>query len=130
MFNSIWYTNLIRPALSPPSWVFSPVWTFLYILIFISLACYIKSKSKNEDKKLGYCFFIIQMFLNLIWTPVFFGLKSISGAFAVIILLDIFVILTIYKFFKSSKIAGLLLIPYFIWIIFATYLNLGYMLLN
>ena len=128
MYNSSWYMNLIRPYLAPPNWIFAPVWTFLYVIIFASLALFILSDA--VDKKIGYTFFIIQMLLNILWTPVFFGLKSILGALIVVILLDIFVFLTMYKFFQASKLAGLLLIPYFIWILFATYLNIGYLILN
>ena len=128
MLNSIWYSNLIKPALTPPNWVFAPIWTILYILIFISLAVYINSYSKA--KFFCYLFFTIQMLLNIIWMPVFFGQKSLLGGLITIILLDIFLCLTIYKFFKVSKIAGIILIPYFLWTIFATYLNLGYIILN
>jgi len=128
MFNSSWYLNLIKPSFSPPNWLFAPVWTVLYVLIFASLAIYINSE--NTDKKWGYIFFVIQMLLNIIWSPVFFGLQSLSFGLIVIILLDTFVILTIIKFFQVSKIAGILLIPYLLWIIFATYLNVGYLILN
>ena len=128
MFSSSWYMNLIKPQFSPPDWVFAPMWSFLYVSIFASLALYINSY--GENKTLGYVFFVIQMLLNIIWTPVFFGLQSIQGGLIVVILLDIFVFLTMYKFFQCSKIAGLVLIPYFIWIMFATYLNVGYLILN
>ena len=128
MFNSIWYENLIKPEFSPPNWIFAPAWTFLYISIFASLAFYINCSDENKNH--GYILFIIQMFLNIVWTPIFFGLKNITGALIVIILLDIFVFLMMYKFFQSSKLAGLILIPYFIWILFATYLNIGYAILN
>ena len=128
MYNSIWYQNLTRPALSPPNWIFTPIWSILYILIFTSLAIYIQSYV--PDKKIGYVYFIIQMLLNIFWSPVFFGLKNIIGALTIVILLDIFVILTIIKFFQASKIAGIILIPYLIWILFATYLNFGYLILN
>lgn len=128
MYNSTWYTNLAKPVFSPPNWVFTPVWGFLYITLFSSLAFYIYGF--GENKNLGYLFFIIQMLLNVIWSPVFFGLKSILGALIIVILLDVFVILTIWKFFQVSKIAGILLIPYLIWILFATYLNIAYLILN
>ena len=128
MFNSIWYQNLIKPDFSLPDWVFAPVWAVLYVLIFLALAFYINSEGENKNQ--GYTFFIMQMLLNIIWTPVFFGMKSILGGLVIIILLDIFVFLTMYKFFQSSKIAGFLLLPYFIWLIFATYLNIGYFILN
>ncbi len=128
MFNSTWYLNLTKPLFSPPNWIFAPVWSFLYVSIFSSLAVYIYSF--GENKNIGYLFFIMQMILNMIWSPIFFGLKSILGALIVVILLDIFVILTIWKFFEVSKIAGIMLIPYLLWIMFATYLNIAYLILN
>ena len=129
MFNSIWYQSLNRPFLSPPAWIFMPMWTILYITIFISLIFYAKS-NKLQDKKWGYTLFILQMLANFAWSPVFFGLKNIPFALAIIILLDILVLFNIIEFYKNSKIAGFLLIPYFIWILFATYLNFGYLILN
>ncbi len=128
MFNSIWYENLTRPFLSPPRWVFAPVWGFLYLTIFISFVLYFLKKDKNKLK--GYIYFSIQIILNLLWTPAFFGAKNILLALIIIILLDIFLILTIKNFYPTSKIASLLLIPYLIWTLFATYLNFSYFILN
>ena len=128
MFNSIWYENLTRPFLSPPRWVFAPVWGFLYLTIFISFVLYFLKKDKNKRK--GYIYFSIQIILNLLWTPAFFGAKNILLALIIIILLDIFLILTIKNFYPVSKIASLLLIPYLIWTLFATYLNFSYFILN
>ena len=128
MFNSAWYLSLIKPSFSPPNWLYAPVWTLLYILIFASLVFYLSADSPY--KKTGTLFFSIQMFLNIIWPPVFFGLKSILGGLIVVILLDIFIVLTIWKFYQCFKIAGIVLIPYLIWVLFATYLNIGYLILN
>ena len=128
MFNSEWYNSLTRPFLAPPDWIFAPVWSILYLLMFGSLATYIFSY--GENKLLGYLYFIIQLCLNFLWSPIVFGARNIGFALAIIIVLDIFVILTIRKFYSISKIAGILLIPYLIWIIFATYLNIGYFVLN
>lgn len=129
MFNSIWYQTLNRPFLSPPAWIFAPVWTLLYIIIFISLIFYAKSYNTG-DKKWGYILFLLQMLVNFAWTPVFFGLKNIAFALAIVILLDTLVLFNIIEFYKKSKTAGFLLIPYFIWVLFATYLNFGYLILN
>ena len=128
MFNSDWYNNLNKPFLSPPNSVFMPVWSILYLMIFISLILYLKGGVKN--KITGIIFFSIQMILNLSWTGVFFGLQNIKAALVVIVLLWIFILLTITSFFKHSKIAALLLVPYFIWVSFAVYLNISYFLLN
>ena len=128
MFNSVWYNNLIKPLFSPPKFLFAPIWTILYITILISFILFFKEK--NEDKIFGYLYFSLQFFLNLIWSPIFFGLKNIGFALLIIVLLDIFVYLNIKEFYRISKISGLILIPYFIWILYATYLNFGYFVLN
>lgn len=128
MYNSEWYNSLISPTLAPPNWVFAPVWTILYITIFLALLFYIIKKSENKLE--GYTYFTIQLFLNLIWSPAFFVLQNIQAAMIIILLLDLFVILTIRRFYLVSKTAGILLIPYLAWIIFATYLNAGYLILN
>jgi len=128
MFKTEWYYNLIKPAFAPPDLVFRPVWIILYITIFISLFLYIKAPYKN--KSFGYILFFTQLLLNLMWTPIFFIMHNIAYALFIIVLLDIFVLLTIKSFYKINKYSGLLLIPYFIWILFATYLNMGYLILN
>jgi len=128
MFDSIWYNSLIKPPFAPPSWVFTPAWIFLYVTIFVSLILYVLAPA--QDKKAGYIYFSIQLILNFLWAPVFFGLKNILAALFVIILLDIFTIFTIQKFYSVSKIAGGILLPYLFWLIFATYLNFGYLILN
>ena len=128
MFKSVWYYNLTKPPLAPPDWIFPPVWSILYFSMLVALLLYLFKPAQN--KKSGYIYFAVQLILNLLWTPVFFYLQNIVLALIVIILLDIFVILTIKSFYKVSKISGLILIPYLIWILFATYLNIGYLVLN
>jgi len=128
MFDFLWYKNLAKPPLSPPDWIFTPVWIVLYILIFASLALYFVRKAEN--KKSGYIYYFAQLLLNFIWFPIFFWMQNIKLAFVDIILLVIFVILTIYKFYSVSKFSGLILVPYLLWIIFAAYLNAGILFLN
>ena len=128
MFKSVWYHNLIKPPLAPPDWIFPPVWLILYFTMLMALLLYIFKPAKN--KKLGYIYFIAQLIFNLLWTPSFFYLQNIVLALIVVIFLDIFVVLALKSFYKVSKISGLILIPYLIWILFATYLNIGYFVLN
>ena len=128
MFKSVWYYNLLKPLFTPPNWIFLPVWSILYFTMLVALLLYIFKPAQN--KKLGYIYFAIQLILNILWTPAFFYLKNIILALIVIIFLDIFVVLTIKSYYKVSKISGLILIPYLIWILFATYLNIGYLILN
>lgn len=117
-----WYELIKKPFFTPPDWVFSPVWTILYILMGISLFL-ILNAANSKQKKHGIIFFAIQLVLNGLWSIVFFGLRSILGAFIIIIFLLAFIILTIFKFYQVSKPAGYILIPYLIWVSYATVLN-------
>jgi len=128
MFNSIWYNSLTKPPFAPPAWVFAPAWTFLYITIFVSLILYFITPAQN--KKEGYLYFSIQLVLNFLWVPAFFGLKNMALALLLLILTDIFTIFTVKKFYFVSKVASAILLPYLLWLIFATYLNFGYLILN
>ena len=129
MFGSIWYSNLTKPILTPPAWVFAPVWIILYGMILVSVLLY--SITASREKKLsGYVYLIIHMIFNLLWSPVFFLLHKIGIAFVVIMFMDFTAVLMTVKFFKISKISGTILFPYIIWIFFATYLNLKIYLLN
>ena len=129
MYNSVWYNSLTKPFLTPPAFVFPPVWIFLYTTLLIALILY-SVKFSRAGKLRGYIYFIIQLLLNLAWSPAFFIMKNIGLALFIIILLDIYVLLTIFRFYKVSKTAGIILIPYFIWILFATYLNAGFFVLK
>ena len=128
MYNSEWYQNLIQPPLAPPNWVFPPVWMLLYLMMFGALVLY--SLKRDEEKKSGYIFFVIQLFLNLIWSPIFFRAQNIGLAFLIVVFMDIFIFLTVREFYRASKFSGTLLIPYQLWVLFATYLNAGYLILN
>lgn len=128
MYNSLWYNSLTKPFLSPPNWIFAPVWFILYFTILISLILYIIKPAEN--KGLGYFYFAMQLILNFLWSPVFFAAQNIAFALVIVVLLDIFILLTILKFYSVSRVSGLILIPYFLWSLFATYLNLAYLLLN
>lgn len=124
-----WYSVLIQPPLKPPAWLFAPVWTILYIAMGVALFLYAR-KQTIKNKSWGFVLFFTQLLVNLSWSPAFFGLKNIGLALALVILLDILVLLNILEFYKVSKSAARCLIPYFIWILFATYLNLGIFILN
>lgn len=128
---SNWYNNLEKPAFTPPNWVFAPVWITLYALMGISFFLIWKNySSKNRNVKLAIILFFVQLFLNVIWSPVFFGFKQIFGGLIIILLLFIAILLTILQFYKVSKPAALLLIPYLIWVGYATVLNFYILRLN
>ena len=129
MQNLIWYNTLVQPEFTPPAWVFPPVWTVLYLTMLISVILFV-IKPAFDSIKSGYILFFSQLIVNLLWSPVFFYLKNPPGALFIILILDILVFLNILSFIKISKAAGLILLPYFVWIIFATYLNLGFVLLK
>ena len=129
MLDFSWYSLLVKPYMTPPAWIFTPVWTLLYLLMLIALFLYLRKKH-YKSKGLGYILFFMQLLINMIWPVAFFGMKNIGFALALIFLLDTLVLFNILEFSKISKSAGRCLIPYFIWILFATYLNFGYFVLN
>ena len=121
------YNNLQKPFLTPPSILFPIVWTFLYILMGISYGILEVKKLNTPEINFIYYF---QLFVNALWSIFFFTLEWRLFAFLWIILLDILVIIMIIKFYQKNKTAGLLQIPYLLWVLFATYLNLAIYLLN
>ena len=129
MKNIAWYDSLNKPFLNPPEWVFTPVWIILYIMIATSFFLFLRG-GITKQKKLALTFFIIQLILNFLWVPAFFWMQNIPLAFIIIAFLYIFLLLTIITFFKHSKLASILLIPYLLWISFAAYLNFGFLVLN
>jgi tryptophan-rich sensory protein len=126
--SSSWYIALAKPALNPPSSIFGPVWVVLYLLMGISL--WLVWKSSSSKKKSGLWLFAVQLLLNTIWSPIFFGAHAIGSALGVIVLLWAAILLTILMFKKASKIAGWLLVPYILWVSFAVYLNFSIWMLN
>jgi len=127
--DDFWFSTLNKPYLSPPDWVFTPVWTFLYVTIAISFILFLKTGNLKE-KLFPITVFVIQLILNFIWGPVFFGMENIALALIIVLALLLSIGLTIFLFFRYSKVASLILIPYFLWVSFATYLNVGYFILN
>lgn len=125
-FNSVntWYVTLNKPFFNPPPWIFAPVWTILYLLMGISL--YLVWGTKKVNLK----WFWIQLALNSLWSIIFFGLKNPMFAFVEIILLWLAILMTIKSFWKYNKTASWLLLPYLLWVTFASILNLSIVLLN
>lgn len=113
------YAVLAKPAFFPPAWIFAPVWTVLYLLM--GIAAYLVWKKEGFGKPL--VLFLIQLVLNLLWTPIFFYFHLYLLAFIEIIVLILAVLMTILSFAKRSKPAALLMLPYLLWILFASILN-------
>lgn len=124
-----WYPTLIKPAFTPPSWLFGPVWSGLYTTIGIALFLAINA-ANHPLFKWSLTVFIFQMALNALWSVVFFGRKSIEGGLVIILLLWISIMANIVLFSYLSKTAAALLVPYVLWVTFAAGLNLAIWLLN
>lgn len=116
-----WYALLSKPSFSPPNWIFAPVWLALYLMMGISL--YVNWVSKKKGAKSNVRLFFIHLFFNFIWTPVFFGAKNLGLALVIIVIIWILIIEMIRKFWSINKTSSLLLIPYLLWVSFATLLN-------
>lgn len=124
------YSRIETPPLSPPGWIFPVVWTILYTLMGVSFYLVWNSNAAIFEKKQAFWVYAIQLFLNFIWSPIFFNMRAYLIAFIVLLALWGFVLAMIIKFYKISKLAGILQIPYLIWLTFAGYLNLAIYLLN
>ncbi len=124
-----WYTALNKPPLTPPAQYFPIAWGILYTLMAISFFI-VLSKPHSKDKYTAVYLFLAQLMFNFVWSYVFFEMKSIGIALLDVIILLILVSFTIFYFNKISKFAAILMIPYLLQVIFATYLNAGIMILN
>ena len=124
-----WYVHLNKPWFNPPNIIFGPVWTVLYILMGIALYLIWRLPVSAERNRAMLLFFV-QLVLNFAWSFIFFSLHQIGWALVDIICLSISIIATIYSFFSLSKKAGWLLLPYIVWVIFATILNFSIWQLN
>ena len=119
----------VAPSIAPPAWLFGPVWTTLYLLIATS--GYRTSYLKSSDlKSIALGLWALQMCLNTLWTPVFFGAFDLKGAFAIIVMLWLTITAYILVSFRIDKASSYLFMPYWAWVSFATALNFAYILAN
>lgn len=125
-----WYASLIKPSWAPPNWLFGPVWTTLYVLIGVAFFLVWSKGLNRKDVQLALVIFAIQLILNLFWSIVFFGYESIFGGLIVIVFLWVSILVTIIVFYRISKPAGFLLVPYIVWVNIAGYLNYTVYILN
>lgn len=116
-----WYPTLAKPWFTPPSWVFGPVWTALYVTM--GVAAFLVWRRRGEGRGAALVAFGVQLALNALWSPAFFGLRSVAAGMAVISLLLIAVAVTTLLFFRQSRAAGFLMLPYLAWTSFATLIN-------
>jgi benzodiazapine receptor len=125
-----WYVTLQKPTFTPPNWVFGPVWASLYALMGVAVFLIWRRGLQQDGVKAAFIIFWVQLVLNLMWSIVFFGLHSILGGVVVIIALWALVLITILRFFKISRVAGGLLVPYIVWLSIASALNVSIYMLN
>lgn len=118
-----WYTTLKKPPFTPPNWLFGPVWITLYVMMGVSLFLVWREGLKDRKVRVALSIFGVQLALNTVWSMVFFGLRSPLVGLIEISVLWIAIVLTILYLFRVSATAGLLLIPYILWVSFAAVLN-------
>ena len=124
-----WYATLNRPSFNPPSWIFGPVWTTLYILMGISFFLIWKQEASKVRNR-AILIFLLQLLLNFAWSFIFFYFNMIGLALVEIILLWISIVMMLVVFYKIKPIASYINIPYLLWVTFATVLNASYYILN
>jgi translocator protein len=126
-----WYAGLVKPSFNPPSWVFGPVWTTLYAMMAVAAwRVWIADRADGAERQMALAFFWLQLLLNAIWSPVFFGLERPGLALIVIVLMWLAIAVTTIRFFRIDRVAGWLFVPYLCWVTFATVLNAAIFRLN
>ena len=125
-----WYATLIKPSFAPPNWLFGPAWTLLYFLMGVAFyLIWIQDWKKKKVRTAGV-FFLAQLGLNFIWSPIFFGLRAPELGLITIIAMWVLILMTMKRFYPLSKPAFYLLVPYILWVSFATILNGAIVVLN
>jgi tryptophan-rich sensory protein len=125
-----WYVSLKKPFFTPPDWMFAPVWIILYILMGFAAFLVWRKGCHQKQTRSALILFGVQLILNALWSFMFFGLRSPLAGLIEISILSVAILLTLQSFLQISRVAGLLLIPYFLWVAFASGLNLSIWVLN
>jgi translocator protein len=125
-----WYAELIKPSFNPPNWIFGPVWTTLYIVMGVALYLIWQQGLGKSFVKNSFILFVVQLVLNAAWSIAFFGMQNTGLALLVIALLWVSILILIIRFYKINKLASYLLIPYILWVSFASVLNFSIWQLN
>jgi len=125
-----WYAGLRKPWFTPPDWLFGPVWITLYLLMGIAAYLVWSRGTARPGVRTALAVFLVQLLLNAAWSPVFFGLRSPLAGAVVIVLLWLAIAATIFLFWKVSRSAALLLLPYLLWVTLASALNMAIYFLN
>lgn len=130
MSNQNTYNDFVKPSFSPPGWIFPIVWGILYFLMALAFYRIIIKGKQGENINKSVIYFIIQLTLNFLWAIIFFRFKLYGFAFLELLILLVFILLSIFEFYKLDKIAAYLMIPYAIWVSFAGILNCAIWILN
>jgi benzodiazapine receptor len=125
-----WYAGLARPSFSPPGWLFAPVWTILYVMMGVALYLVWRKSLAANGVKLAIAVFLVQLVLNTLWSFAFFGAESPLAGLVVIVALWVMIVATIAAFAPISRTAAALLVPYLLWVSFASILNASIYFLN
>lgn len=121
-YGNRWFDALIKPDLMPPGWLFGVAWTILYIMMALALAIVIHARGA-KGRGIAILLFLVQLALNLFWSPLFFRAHQVDNALVLILVLFVTVAVTAALFWRIRRVAGLLLLPYLAWLAFASYLN-------
>lgn len=121
-YGNRWFAALDKPDLMPPGWAFGVAWTILYVLMALALAVVLHARGAR-GRGPAIALFLVQLLLNLTWSPLFFRAHQVDSALALILVLFVAVAVTTLLFWRIRRIAGLLLLPYLLWLAFASFLN-------
>ena len=125
-----WYAELVKPSFNPPNWIFGPVWSALYLMMAVAFWRILSGDPTQQGRQRAIMLFVAQMAFNAGWSVAFFGMHNPALALGVIAILETLIVLTIMTFLKIDRLAGALLIPYALWVAFATALNIAIVQLN
>lgn len=127
---STWYAALRKPSFTPPGWLFGPVWISLYALMGVAAYLVWRSGLTHREVRIALTLFVAQLVLNALWSAMFFGLRSPLAGFVNILALWVLILLTVFYFLRVSTTAGVLLVPYIVWVTFAAVLNYSIWTMN
>ena len=125
-----WYASLAKPSFNPPNWLFAPVWTILFILMGLAAYLIWQKGLKKKAVKIALIIFLLQLIFNILWSFLFFKFHSPFWALVNIAILWFLILMALIKFWQINKTAGILLIPYLLWVSFASFLNYAIYKLN
>jgi tryptophan-rich sensory protein len=125
-----WYAGIQKPWFNPPNWIFGPAWTILYALMGIALYLVWKKGFEKKESRIALSVFVAQLALNTLWSLLFFGAKNLGLAFAEIIIMWFAILANIILFYRIDRRAGLILVPYILWVSFASLLTYSVWVLN